>query len=543
MSFVRFFLRAITAPFRWLLSLPVWVVSAPRRVLGLSMPMRGALLVLFVLLICTIISIIIEVLPHDGVEVSSWFGNWPGKVMVILIFVIPVAVYFWLKMWMEGDVSRYPALDDAWADGVKALESKGIDITTTPLFLVIGSSSEKAARSLFQASSLDLDVAQVPQGKSPFQWFSDGESIFIVCHDCSCLSVVNRQASALGPTTPTSQPDLRGTAASGQDGIRGTMVAGGGTVRSSAAFASAEEDEPADANMLRGTLVAGAPSGGGGPAAPAGPAGGSGGLLPRREADEQSERIGYLCHLIRQVRQPVCPLNGILTVLPFDVIQNVMAAREMPTAVKRDLDAIRDETRLRCPVTVLVVGMENETGFSELVRRVGASRAKANRFGKGYDVWNAPTGENMDALSAHACGAFEDWVYNLFREKDGLNKPGNAKLYSLLCKIRSNLRSRLRGILLNGFSFDPNDKSASPDKVLFGGCYFAATGDSEDRQAFVKSVFEKMLEMEEELDWTDEAWDEDDRYHGMAKVGMAYSGLMVLALAGMLIYRFVIASS
>ena len=77
------------------------------------------------------------------------------------------------------------------------------------------------------------------------------------------------------------------------------------------------------------------------------------------------------------------------------------------------------------------------------------------------------------AFSSHACGAFEDWVYNLFRERDGLSKPGNARLYTLLCRIRSELRSRLRNILLHGFSFDEGENREREKPLLFNGCYFA----------------------------------------------------------------------
>ncbi len=203
-----------------------------------------------------------------------------------------------------------------------------------------------------------------------------------------------------------------------------------------------------------------------------------------------------------------------------------------------DLDTFRSVTKLRAPVTVMIAGMEAESGFCELVRRVGTTKARANRFGKGFNVWNPPTEENMDAFSSHACGAFEDWVYNLFRERDGLNKPGNAKLYTLLCKIRSQLRARLRSVLLHGFSFSRGDEKKEEIPLLFNGCYFAATGDTADRQAFVKNVFEKMIDLQEELEWMPEAVREDDRYHRLAQVVMFVDAALVLGIVGMLVWSF-----
>ena len=79
---------------------------------------------------------------------------------------------------------------------------------------------------------------------------------------------------------------------------------------------------------------------------------------------------------------------------------------------------------LQCPVTALVVGMEEESGFRELVRRVGRERAGVQRFGQRYDLRSIATAEEMNALCAHVCGAFEDWVYTLFREQGALRGRG-----------------------------------------------------------------------------------------------------------------------
>ena len=163
----------------------------------------------------------------------------------------------------------------------------------------------------------------------------------------------------------------------------------------------------------------------------------------------------------------------------------------MQRALQKDLATVLDKLKVRCPVTAMVVGLEEESGFRELVRRVGRARAVGQRFGKGFSIGNPPLPERLEALAAHACGAFEDWVYTLFREKDALSKPGNTKLFGLLCKIRRNVQSRLANILVAGFA--AGEAAGRPaENFLFSGCYFAATGDTEDRQAFVQGVFDKL---------------------------------------------------
>jgi hypothetical protein len=169
----------------------------------------------------------------------------------------------------------------------------------------------------------------------------------------------------------------------------------------------------------------------------------------------------------------------------------------------------------------------------ELVRRVGIDRARIQRFGKSFGVWSPPTDQQMRAVAEHACGAFEDTIYQLFKDKDGYNKPGNGKLYQLLCKIRNEVRGRLASILAQGVGFNPKESRSPEDVLLMGGCYFAATGETEDIQAFVRSVFEKFTldELDSELDWAPEAIREDQRYQNLARLCYLASAVLSVLVA------------
>jgi type VI protein secretion system component VasK len=260
--------------------------------------------------------------------------------------------------------------------------------------------------------------------------------------------------------------------------------------------------------------------------------------LDQHDASEQQQRLQYVCRLIRRARQPLCPINGVLTLLPFGLIQrSAPEGIEVQRAVKRDLETLVRGLMVRFPVTAMVVGLEEESGFRELVRRVGRDRARGQRFGKGFSLWNPPTPDRLEAVAAHACGAFEDWVYTLFREKGALSKPGNTKLYALLCKIRRNVQGRLAGILAGAYAAenDPDRLAGSP---LFGGCYFAAVGPTEDRQAFVKSVLDKLPQQQEDLEWTDDALREDDRYQRLALWGLGVDMLLLSGLVGLILHKW-----
>jgi hypothetical protein len=178
--------------------------------------------------------------------------------------------------------------------------------------------------------------------------------------------------------------------------------------------------------------------------------------------------------------------------------------------------------------------MESEIGFTELVRRVGEDRAQANRFGQGFNHQGSPTQPHMIALATNATGAFEGWIYDLFRQPDCLSRTNNDKLFAMLCRIRSIVHPRLTDLLV-GFSETISEDR--PRSLLLGGCYFAATGSGKVRQAFVKSVMTKMVEMQEELQWTDESWRQESRYQSMVQFLLLLNGLLVVFILGVFVYK------
>jgi hypothetical protein len=182
--------------------------------------------------------------------------------------------------------------------------------------------------------------------------------------------------------------------------------------------------------------------------------------------------------------------------------------------------------------------MEMEIGFRELVRRVGSELAKNSRFGKGVNVWTAPSPEQVLAVTAHACVSFDIWAYKLFREENGLTKPGNPKLYSLICRIRTELHKRLENILVGAYAHGSGPEDAlNDDPLLFGGCYFAETGDRQDLQAFVGGVLDLLINSQSELEWTDEAKRDDAFYRRLANAGFVVDGILVLVLAALVVLK------
>jgi hypothetical protein len=256
-------------------------------------------------------------------------------------------------------------------------------------------------------------------------------------------------------------------------------------------------------------------------------------LLDKTDQSRQAERLAHVCHLLERARDPFCTLNGVLVVTPFGLLRRgTEQVRHLAHATRQDLRTIQRGARLRCPVISLIGGMEHEAGFGELVRRVGPGPALEQRIGMRFEPWNPATPERLEALAVHACDRVEGNVYDLFKMQDGYNKPGNGKLYNLLCRTRTGFADLLKAYLSGAFGQQERDERP----MLFSGCYFAATGETERLQGFLKAVLaDRMLENQDDLQWTDEALRQDELRELWAKLGMLASGILLIA-AGILAY-------
>lgn len=547
-------------------------LAPPLRRLGnISIPARIALLAFLFLLLTAVTFFLVGTVFHDGL-VDHYYDRWWKPVLIIgLMIVIPVLVYFFVRKLLEGDVSRFPDIDAAWKAGLKALEEQGIPIDETPLFIVLGSPTPQFSTSLMQASRMGLNVNEAPTGPAPLHWYAHQDAIYLFCTDVSCLSRLADMADSIGaapaaPSGPAGGFNPGGTIMAGGVPGGGAPAAGPGQTMvggpSPSGAAPASNPHATIVGTPDGMPAAPANSGGGAPTPPSGNVGmgtiqfdAEKGLNEYIQSVDQAvaqgkpelkpgdvnllnARMEHVCKLLRKARQPVCPMNGILALLPFRVVDQ--APEQVQQVAQRDLRVLRESLMLRCPLITLVTDMDREPGFRELVRRVGAERAKENRFGKGYNVWNPPTDEQLEAVARHACGAFEDWTYMLFKEHDGLRKPGNTKLFGLLCKIRGSFTDSLANVLADGFGFKPDREFELGERqFMFGGCYFAATGQSEDRQAFVKSVLLKLSQTEGELDWNPEAIAEDERYQLGANLFTLLGLASILGLGGMIAWPWI----
>ncbi len=538
---MRFF-SSLLSPFTRLFSGPARFLGLPKRLLGLSLPARVAWVLGLFLVLC-VASYLSFVTYREG-----WSGLWDrfqprfSLPIVLLLFGLPTAAYWTTRYWIEVESSDFPDIDAAWAAGLEALAKSGIDLGTTPLYLAIGLHDANSAGTLMNASGWELVVDGKPDGASPLRWYASRDAVIIFCLDACGMSLCqtpqresrsgsNGHKAAVGSNIR--QTLIVGSGGGGSEderegrrlGIRGTMLADSPLDHDSGATSARP------ALGIRGTMIAGA----GEPvmATESSEPQGAIGTVDRVELSQQADRLARVCKLARQSRQPYCTINGVLALVNWKLISS-RQSNSLAMALHQDSITIVEQSGMHAPLLVVVSGMEQEIGFSELVRRVGEERALGNRFGQGFNHQASPGQPQMIALATNAAGAFEGWVYDLFRQSDCLSRTNNDKLFAMLCRIRSIVQPQLTDLFV-GFSETVSPEQ--PRSLFLGGCYFAATGGGKTRQAFVRSVLSKMVDMQEELQWTDKSLREEFRYRSLVQSLTVLNGLLVVFIFSVIVWK------
>ncbi|MCC9603433.1 hypothetical protein LOC67_23030 [Stieleria sp. JC731] len=253
------------------------------------------------------------------------------------------------------------------------------------------------------------------------------------------------------------------------------------------------------------------------------------------DTSDQLARLTYVCKLLKRFRRPVCGINGAVTLLPFELSQvGPLQLAAVAQSARNDVTTIQKHLGVRFPVTALLVGLEREAGFIELVRRLGADLL-SRRLGGRFDLRSRPTPNELNTHSDRLCDAFEDWVHRLFSRDDGLEQQrGNRKLYSLTCRIRHELKPRLRIVLGQAFGCESNDQVENVDTdeaFFFSGCYFAASGAETGRPAFVKGVLkDKLVDEQSKVQWTEDSLATHRYFRAVCLVGWLFAVILLIVL-------------
>lgn len=524
---------------------------------SLSVATLSAIISLLAFLIVYAVAVISYRSSVDLNQQRDWL-IW--LLLLLLVFAIPVIVYFLVKFWTMKEESRFAGIDQIWQTALELCQQQGISVKRVPIFLVLGAKDQRQASNLMAASGLPISVSVPKQQDTDLLFFATQDAVFLYLNGCTCLSGLLTQPRGSAASQSAAIPASAAVTGTIDASAFAKMTGGkpvlppagaeiGGTLTDSAFPGAADNQDSmlgnADSDVgrtmvlpegqsMEELLAASAPS-----AAQQSLQGnyGATAMLSSQAVFEREQKLRHVCQLINRARHPVCPINGILTLLPFTMVET--ASGPLQTSAQKDIKVLREEFKMRCGHSVLITEMEAEDGFHELIKRVGERESRESRFGRGADLWNAPAAERLEAISTHAVGAFEDWIYLLFQKENALQQRYNSRLLSLLCRVRGKFAENLPVVLGRGFGFDPTTQpELEKEQFLFGGCYFAGTGPDPSKYAFVKSVFAKVLQNEGELEWSPQARAEDRQHQLMASLFALVGLISLLSIVGMILYKF-----
>lgn len=523
---------------------PTWAKAKDLRTYGPKF--RWTLRIIVVSLILVVLGFInYWFLPKKWVLTSNeWLREYLWLPLAFLILYALYWLVWWvLKIWgSPEEESLFPDIDKAWDEAMGALNRTGIDPTDAPMFLVLGRTTESEV-ALMGASSLQFMVKQVPaRMDAPLRVYANRDGIFITCAGASLLG---RQVALLaGETSP-------GASEEGENPL-GEESAGDKTMRI--------EDLSSYAQEMK-SLLAEAQSQGRGPEdlteeehrrikylvdrekeeqlAKKGGRPRSSSLRNPAEIDRLKARLKHLCRLIVRERQPFCPLNGILLTIPASATETDEDAKQTALFCQQDLKAARETLEVYCPLFALVCDLNTLPGFGEFIKRFPKEqrqRRVGQRFPLIPDLETTQLEPKLEAVINWISNALiPSWVYRLFRlERAGSDSMdaavgGNVQLFRFMYQMRER-RKRLARILTEGII------PSAQGPLMFGGCYIAGTGLNPDEHAFAAGVFQRLLQDQSYVAWTDAALAAERQYQRWTHLGYVALAVSSLALVGLVVF-------
>jgi hypothetical protein len=461
--------------------------------------------------------------------VTSWDlikWTWLPLLFLLLYLLGWTAWWLWKLLAAAEEKVGFADIESAWNEGVQALQRAGVQLTEVPLFLMLGR-PEAPEEFLFQAARLDLIVKQTPnRATAPLHVCATRDAVYVTCAGASVLghhaSILALEGLQEWPGRRTAEIDAEGPGAN-----TGTLLPGVVERKAlgseSVGFLEGRPNSALERRQKRRDLNLSLPD-----------------LRKDRDALEtDTARLEYLCSLIARDRQPFCPVNGILLLIPFGASDNEELARQTAEHGQRDLATVRRAFQMRCPVFGLVCDLETTWGFYEFVnQQKGDSRMQrlGQRFPLATDLSETLLREQIESSVQWMCSKLvREWVYHLFRagqaDADGTMKAltPNVKLFRLLDLMH--LRQNLLGYVLK-YALLPGEQvpGESKEPWFYGGCYLAATGVDKDReQAFVRGVLDRLAESQAAVCWTEETVARDAASQSQAKIGyVVLAGLWLL---------------
>lgn len=406
-----------------------------------------------------------------------------------------------LSLEIEPISSEFPDIDRAWSLARQELDKADIHLDNTPLYLVLGwtASSEEA---LFKSAGMKAQVRQAPADLGePLHVTANRDAVWVTCPGISLLSQQVASEAGADPVELT----LTGRMDEAGDPFKTVGVGKEGTMRIEDLLSQIKQ-QPARSRSFAGRSI---------------------------DPEPFKARLRHLCQLMARDRLGLCPINGVVVLLPVTAADPKSDTSPLSEACQTDLSTAFSVFRMRCPVRFLVCNLEKIPGFTSLAERLTPTQ-RAKRMGQRFPLLTdlrpdeVPPKIQSSVDWSGGC-LFPSLIDTLYQ----VETPGgedvadvlrtNAQLFHFQVDLSSR-KERLSTLICNSIPKLPEEP------LMFGGCYFAGTGEEKESQAFAPGVLQLMIQDQEKVAWTADRVEEDASFFRLARVLRAI--LIILIVAG-----------
>ncbi len=407
---------------------------------------------------------------------------WLPLLFVLFYGLCWLGAALWRQLGPERLSDEFPEIDQAWQEARDALAEASIDLTEPPLFLILGRPAG-GEKSFFNAAQIRLQVKQVPRNAdSPLTISANQDGIFVTF----AASLLGRFAELL-----PAEPDVSGSAPTRP--------------------ATSADDDAALSVRSRSVL-----------------------LKDAEDAERCLARLRHFCQLIARDRQPFCPINGLVILIPFAATCDDARTKEAASLCNRDLAAARESLAVNCPIFAVVCDFEHAFGFREFLefypegqrrRLLGQTWPLTPELDAQGRVRMIEKGVQWISEVLFPSLVYKNWKLESIEGGDAIEATArNINLYRFLWDQRAR-GERLARILTRSVSLQ---SGATP---MLGACGFVATGrDLVREQGFASAFFRMLAENQNHLEWMTDALELDRSYHRWTRLGYIGLGVAIMCL-------------
>jgi hypothetical protein len=503
-------------------------------------------------------------LQHSSTQIGTWLrthlaSKAPDSVRDIWLCLVFLVVYAlcWIGYGLyklfaaDEESSEFPDLERAWKQAVTELERVGIKLNDAeaapPVFLVLGKPLG-GMDSLFRASGWNFQYRFPSVQNSRLYVYACYEpyAVFVTVPDatgwtylCNAVNGDTRNSPAANSAEandPTKTLSFDASADGGGGfGLSASEMHEFKTLQRVLSQKGLTDVQQDRLEMLGAKIHRGSTS--------------RGQVSIRNEVLRTGEReLKFICSLMKRDRWPLCPINGMLVLVPWAAGESENVAQVVARELANNLGMARSTMQLHYPTIAAICDIEVARGFGQFRNAFSPEQLK-QRIGQRIPLVpvrteNTPETPTLIRWGIHwiAHAIVPVWVLGALRFDDQTHRQEgahpNRDLYLLLREVQR--RVPRFATILSRMPIGKNEAESSEDLEalpLFGGCYLTGTGDKPNRQAFVTGVFQRLVDDQAAVAWSRQAYAEDRSawrltQFGYAGIGVVAAAIILLAVSG-----------